>query len=70
MVDQAWSVEHRSGHSSAELRAGRGRPRVLAEAHCGPGLSPALLGEAGGEREAEVVVTEGLGAQSEERGRR
>ena len=65
-MESAGQVDSWPGHGEAGLPQGRGRPRVLAEADSGPGLSSANLGEAGlGSREAEMVVTEGLGAKSE-----
>ena len=64
-MEPAGPVDRWPGHGEAELPQGRGRPRVLAEADCGPSLPPADMGEAGGSREAEMVVTEGLGARPE-----
>ena len=52
-------------HSEAALPEGRGRPRVLAEADRGPGVPAPHLGQAGGDWEAKMVVTERLGAMSE-----
>ena len=52
-------------HSEAALPEGRGRPRVLAEADRGPGVSSPHLGQASGDWEAKMVVTERLGAMSE-----
>ena len=69
-MESAGQVDSWAGHGEAGLPQGRGRPRVLGAADCGPGLPAADLGEAGRGGEAEMVVTQGLGAAPGTRGRR
>ena len=69
-MDEAGEVDRRPGQGEAGLPQGRGRPRVLDGGDPGPGLPAADLGEGGGGREAELVVTQGLGAPHEARGSR